>query len=88
MPNRFVFFDAGGQPANKTAWTDDRCNAAASNFFKNTLETLEKSYLRPRHKGYMGFQDVAGDIVRDCLMGAISEHDAAREINDLYQRSF
>ena len=83
-----LFFDAGGQPANKMAWTDDRRNAATSNFFKNTLETLEKSYLRPRHKGYMGFQDVAGDVVRDCLMGAISEHDAARKINVLYQRSF
>ncbi|GLQ18384.1 extracellular solute-binding protein [Maritalea porphyrae] len=83
-----LFFDAGGQPANNVAWTDERCNAGASNFFANTIATLENSYLRPRHKGYMAFQDVAGDIVRDCLMGAISENEAARKINVLYQRSF
>jgi len=83
-----LFFDAGGQPANRVAWTDARCNKQASGFFENTLETIEKSYLRPRHKGYMAFQDVAGDVVRDCLMGAIAETDAARKINQIYQRSF
>ncbi|TDQ64424.1 multiple sugar transport system substrate-binding protein [Maritalea mobilis] len=83
-----AFFQAGGQPANVRSWLNEDCNQQTDNFFLNTLETLEKSYLRPRHKGYMGFQDVAGDVVRDCLMGKATEADAAAKVNDLYQRSF
>jgi multiple sugar transport system substrate-binding protein len=83
-----TFFQAGGQPANVRSWLNEECNQQTDNFFLNTLETLEKSYLRPRHKGYMGFQDVAGDVVRDCLMGKVAEADAAAKVNDLYQRSF
>ena len=83
-----VFFDAGGQPANLRSWQNPLCNELTDGFFSNTLETLEKSYLRPRHKGYMAFQDVAGDVVRDCLMGKTTQLDAAKQVNDLYQRSF
>ncbi|MGJ8527244.1 ABC transporter substrate-binding protein [Maritalea sp.] len=82
-----AFFDAGGQPANMEAWTDARCNEHSANFFTNTLETLEQSYLRPRHHGYMSFQDNAGDIVRDCLLGKRSNPDAVEAINALYQES-
>jgi len=83
-----LFFDAGGQPANAAAWTDPSCNNKTADFFKNTLKTLEKSYLRPRHIGYMSFQDVAGDVIRDCLLGAISEKDTVVEVNSLFGRSF
>ncbi|WP_415154873.1 hypothetical protein [Maritalea sp.] len=81
-----LFFDAGGQPANVEAWVDQRCNALSADFFSETLPTLEQSYLRPRHHGYMAFQDAAGDIVRNCLLGDLSEKQAASDINALYQR--
>jgi len=82
-----AFFDAGGQPANNEAWTDTRCNEHSANFFTNTIETLEQSYLRPRHHGYMSFQDNAGDVVSDCLLGTRSNRDAVDAINALYQES-
>ncbi|AVX04896.1 hypothetical protein MXMO3_02383 [Maritalea myrionectae] len=82
-----LFFDAGGQPGNRVAWTDARCNSQSADFFNNTLETLERSYLRPRHKGYMWFQDRAGEFVRNALMEEISVGEAIRQINEHYKRS-
>lgn len=85
---RNEFYKAGGQPANLVAWQDDGCNLDSHNFFKDTLDTLENSYLRPRHNGYMGFQNIAGDIIFDCLTDKISIDIAVEKINEEYQRSF
>jgi multiple sugar transport system substrate-binding protein len=54
---RGVYFTGGGQPGHRSAWTDDGVNAASANFFRNTLATLDHSYLRPRFNGYMSVQD-------------------------------
>lgn len=62
-----LFFESGGQPGNAAAWDDDACNAATRDFFRNTRQTLETAWLRPRYDGYMGFQDAGGDIVHACL---------------------
>jgi multiple sugar transport system substrate-binding protein len=67
-----LFFESGGQPGNAVAWEDDACNAASRNFFRNTRQTLETAYLRPRHDGYMGFQDRGGELVHACLRGDAS----------------
>ncbi|NRA86054.1 MAG: extracellular solute-binding protein [Rhizobiales bacterium] len=82
-----VFYRAGGQPANLVAWKDELCNQDSHGFFKDTLETLEKSYLRPRHNGYMAFQDIAGDIIFDFLTNNKSAKATSQKINDEYQRS-
>lgn len=82
-----VFYRAGGQPANIVAWQDQFCNQDSHGFFENTLETLENSYLRPRHKGYMAFQDIAGDIIFDFLTKGKSAKMTSIKINDEYQRS-
>ena len=64
-----LYFDAGGQPGNAVAWESERCNAAARDFFRGTRATLESAWLRPRHDGYMGFQDRGGEIVHAFLRG-------------------
>ncbi len=84
---RGPYFAAGGQPGNVVAWRDAACNAASRDFFAATLETLERSYLRPRHRGYMDFQAVGGDLVHQCLTGALTPEAAARAINDSYAKS-
>lgn len=84
---RGVYFQAGGQPASIVAWRDPDCNAAAGNFFAATLETLERSYLRPRHKGYTAFQDAGGALVHACLTGATTPRACAAAINEAYARS-
>lgn len=64
-----LFFEAGGQPGNAVAWEDEGCNAATRDFFRATRRTLDTAWLRPRHDGYMGFQDRGGDIVHAFLRG-------------------
>ena len=84
---RGLYFEAGGQPGNVVAWRDPACNAASSNFFSNTLTTLEQSYLRPRHHGYMDFQDIGGDIVHACLTGDSTPTECLAALNRAYSRS-
>ena len=62
-----LFFRAGGQPGNRNAWLDAECNRVGGNFFTNTLKSLENAYLRPRHRGYLAFQDIGGDLVNRYL---------------------
>ena len=43
-------------------------------------ETLEGAWLRPRHDGYMGFQQAASDRINEGLIGT---HEGGRVIDDL-----
>lgn len=54
---RGVYFEGGGQPGHRSAWIDPGVNAASSNYFLDTLESLDNCYLRPRYNGYMEVQD-------------------------------
>lgn len=84
---RGLFFDAGGQPGNATAWEDDACNAATRNFFTNTRRTLETAYLRPRYDGYMGFQESAGQIVHAFLRKQATREATLDALQNAYQES-
>jgi multiple sugar transport system substrate-binding protein len=69
----------GGQPGNATAWRDPRANAITQDFFRRVLPALERASVRPRHAGFVAFQEQAGRIlqaflinrqpVADCLAG-------------------
>lgn len=82
-----LFFESGGQPGHAAAWEDDACNLAIRDFFRNTRKTLETSWLRPRYDGYMGFQDVAGDIVHACLRGDIDQTATLDQLQAAYLES-
>lgn len=64
-----AYFRNGGQPASLTAWTTEENNAACLDFFKDTLETMQKSYLRPTFDGYIAHFRRAGPRIRDFLRG-------------------
>jgi multiple sugar transport system substrate-binding protein len=64
---RTVYFQGGGQPGHRSAWTDEAVNAAASGFFRDTLGALDAALLRPRHDGFLAFQAAAGDLVHGFL---------------------
>ena len=85
---RGVFFHSGGQPANIAAWKDASCNQVANNFFKDTLTTLEKSYLRPRHNGYMAFQHTGSELIHACLTEQATVPATVAAINLEYDKSF
>lgn len=64
---RGVYFDGGGQPGHRLAWTDERVNALAPGFFADTLPSLDQATLRPRHEGFLAWQDRAGAAIHAYL---------------------
>lgn len=84
---RGLYFKSGGQPGHRSAWLDDGVNVESSNFFRDTLSTLDEALIRPKFPGYMSFQDAATPVAHSCLQGAMSVQQASREINRLYQES-
>jgi multiple sugar transport system substrate-binding protein len=82
-----LYAEYGGQPGHRSAWTNPRLNHISNNYFINTLPALDRAYVRPRYHGYLHFQDLAGDPVRNYLMGKESEESALVQINKIYQES-
>ncbi len=81
------YFDAMGQPGHLDAWESDRTNGLSRNFFRNTLKTMEKSWLRPRYDGFLGFIDKGGALVNACLRGQKKVDDVLVELEMLYEKS-
>lgn len=64
---RTVYFDGGGQPGHRAAWTDRAVNASSSGFFADTLPALDAAWLRPRYDGVLEFQDRGGELINSWL---------------------
>ena len=80
-----IYFQGGGQPGHRAAWLDELVNAASTNFFRDTLQTLDEALLRPQFPGYIDFQDAGTPVAHDCISGKTQPTDAARELNRLYR---
>jgi multiple sugar transport system substrate-binding protein len=78
-----VYFQSGGQPGHRAAWTDGAVNAASNDFFRDTLQTLDESLLRPQFPGYMDFQDAATPVAHAAVRGEMAVAEAARRVNEL-----
>ena len=78
----------GGQPGHATAWEDSGVNAATGDFYRNTRATLEGAYVRPRHDGYIEFQDAGGRRINEGLRAGESPDAIVSALNDLFARSF
>ncbi len=83
-----IFYKNGGQPGNAVAWEDKEINLETNNFFINTRLTLDMAWVRPRHNGYMKFQDHSGDIINDYLKSNIKEEVVCQKLCELYKESF
>ena len=77
----------GGQPAHRRAWLDTYNNGETLDYFRSTLPTLERAYLRPRYDGYMLFQDNSGAPIRDYLLNGGDEEKLLDDLDALYVRS-
>ena len=83
-----LFYESGGQPGNSEAWEDEKINLETNNFFKATRETLDLAWVRPRHNGYMDFQDKSGDLINEYLQSEISAESVCEKLRDMYNASF
>ncbi|WP_439615651.1 extracellular solute-binding protein [Shinella sp.] len=78
----------GGQPGHAAGWEDEAANAATLGFYRNTRSTLEGAWLRPRHDGYMPFQEAASQRINRAVTSAEPAAKAVADLNDLFVRSF
>jgi multiple sugar transport system substrate-binding protein len=82
-----IYFESGGQPGNAAAWTDDGVNAVSHSYFRNTYETLQRAWLRPRHDAYLEFQDKGGNYVNDFLAGRADVDETLNRLEEAYAGS-
>jgi multiple sugar transport system substrate-binding protein len=83
-----LYASSGGQPGHAGAWQDAAVNTATHDFYRNTRRTLDHSYVRPRHKGYMGFQDRAANRLNTGLLSREPAAPIIADINTLFRESF
>ena len=79
---------AGGQPGHAHAWEDAVVNLATADFYRATRETLDAAWVRPRHDGYMSFQQAASDRLNEGLLQRQSAKIVVADINRLFAESF
>lgn len=82
-----LYSDCGGQPGHRAAWLDEECNRTTLGFFKDTLETLDAAYLRPRYSGYLHFQDNAGPVLHEFVQGHKTAEETLDELDAIYVAS-
>jgi multiple sugar transport system substrate-binding protein len=81
---RTTYVEAGGQPGSLQAWRDPHVNATTGDFFADTLKTIQASYLRPTHAGFLAF-------FRDCApraAAAIAGEISAGELFSFLDRRY
>ncbi len=84
---RTTYVAAGGQPGHRGAWLDPGADALAGGFFAATLATIDASYLRPRHRGYMAFQDQGFALIYRHLNEHGNVDATLDELDALYRAS-
>jgi multiple sugar transport system substrate-binding protein len=81
---RGLYFESGGQPGNRVAWLDEGVNGNSDGFFKRTLATLSRAYLRPRYDGYVAVQTACGKIIHEGLVNRRDPEIVYSELNAAY----
>lgn len=82
---RGLYAAHGGQPAHADAWGADAVNAASADFYRATRATLDAAWLRPRHHGYMAFQQAASDRLERALRGGEPDGAVVDALNALHR---
>lgn len=76
-----LYVQSCGQPGSRSAWLDDGANACANGYFRSTLPVLEQAFVRPRHAGFVRFQNLAADVLTRYLAGELSAGDTLDELD-------
>lgn len=77
----------GGQPAHADAWASDTLNVPHHDAYRRSRKTLDLSWLRPRHAGYMQFQSAASDVIAEAIRTRSPPARALNRLNDMFTAS-
>lgn len=83
-----LYAASNGQPGHAVAWEDDGVNAVTSDFYRDTRATLEGAWVRPRHDGYMPFQEAASERINKGLLDNEKAENVVADLNRLFRESF
>ena len=81
------YLTSGGQPGSLSAWNDEAVNGSTRDFFKSTLRTIQSSYLRPTHSGFITFFRNCAPRVAAAIAGETSASDLAVTLNRIYRET-
>ena len=82
-----IYFDAGGQPGHRSAWTNPDLDETCAGFFSRTLPTLDRAFVRPRYAGYLDFQDTACLHIHDFLKNGGDPQATLDTVNQIYRET-
>ena len=85
---RGLYCANNGQPGNALAWGDSAVNNRVGGAYSDTRMSHEAAWLRPRHAGYMGFQENGSQILQDALLGRRTVEAALDALQAAYEESF
>lgn len=80
-----VYAASGGQPGHAAAWESEAVNAPVADFYRATRATVEGAWLRPRHDGYMPFQDAAAALVNAALRERADPRATVAKLNAMFR---
>jgi multiple sugar transport system substrate-binding protein len=80
-----LYVQHGGQPGHHSAWVNDDANRNSNNYFINTIDALDRAYVRPRYNGYLHFQDYAGIPLQQYMLNKGRPEKVLEEMNKIYQ---
>lgn len=80
-----LYTQSGGQAGNVAAWQDEAVNAPVHGFYRDTLATLDQSWLRPRFNGYMQFQKEGSTILEEGLKASGSHRAVVERLNASFE---
>lgn len=73
-----------GQPSNLASWADPQVNAASGDFYRQTTRTLAHAQIRPRHDGYIAFQDRGSALLREGMAAGTPASQLADALAQLF----
>ena len=76
----------GGQASSAKAWSDDRVNFSVGGFYRDTRQTIEGAWIRPREPYYPAFQVHASSFVREGLFSRSRSRDVLTELDRAYAK--
>lgn len=82
---RGLYVEHGGQPGNRVAWDDEHANRITHGFFRDTLASLGAAHVRPRHHGFVAFQEGAGERIHAMLCDRTSAQACLSDLEALYR---
>jgi multiple sugar transport system substrate-binding protein len=78
---------AGGQPGHAAAWEDAGVNAKSLDFYRATRATLEGAWVRPRHDGYMAYQEQGSARLLEGLRKGDEPGAIVDDLNRMFRES-